>query len=978
MMVPFDSSSISMHEESDEEERDAIVDLAPAVYTEQIWQRRLSSLVRMKVREGGEYERPEDYALRKQVLESRVTTVQAYKNELRRRYQAPTDLDDVKFALYDIIDTICDNDRAQQEEAVRASGELADARGLLQHMATDGHLLTKLDGRDPFHDFLNFNPNVALRPRMLVRKSNNDRSALVTDMRLEDIIISSSGMMLPVVRRIPPPLTEEQLATASGRRGLDLMPSLEDVNASPDKTGASVVSGPSLDGDGPTKNRYGGSNASSTGDDQDNKGSGGGGGGGAEMDIEEAFRFERDKKKTWKDRALKALQGMNTLIKVLVKQRSGSLLDRFMNKQDEESATDDNTIPDLGDAPVLRLEELTADAKPFNQKFPDAVTITVTVLLDPPPHYIWQIDEEATKALEEVYKVKREKDQARRQIERKERKMKGTKTIADADADAVVASLDNSPDNSPDRSPNGSLLGSPTMSPMRPTLTTGLPGGSASGLLGSIDEEAIPIDFLKRPSSSTLPPLLTLPLPSTLKKWDLLTGKGVAVKTQPVSSVPAKGTVPKLPLAPPLVGTGGRPGHHSILGCQPASGVFITKCVMTADEVAAAQAAAAEEVQAAVTRDEARKKAVADALVHAAAPGPAAAGEEEDVGAVGPSVAVGRARRGGRLEEEEDDDDDDDDDEYDEYDDLEGEGEGHEEEEGEGNEGGAAPAPEGDVGASAPAAGPPEVPWAERRRREIEAKKGLAAGALSNTKKKAPKLKPPLVEALLASGAALPSAGPTGPTGATGASAGRTATKPVPVWKMDRSAMAAFELQWATEVAKACCLPVENVTVDEIRRLPRDDPKLLRLRGEEARLDAARRGGDDATTAVAPTTGTLQVSSAAVAVAAGTDIRLSPISYIDTPAHPYTDLPRWLALQETPQRRSAPRGRRCLTWLTPRRGGTAPASTRGLGRRRWPASPPPRWHRRWTLSPTATRARSACGSSKCVATALCPTQSAWH
>jgi len=280
---------------------------------------------------------------------------------------------------------------------------------------------------------------------------------------------------------------------------------------------------------------------------------------------------------------------------------------------------------------------------------------------------------------------------------------------------------------------------------------------------------------------------------------------------------------------------------------------------MNADEVAAAKAAAAEEARVGAARDEARKQAAADARERKAE----AAAAAEDAGAVGPAVAVGGTRRGGRLEDDDDDDDDDEED-YDEEEDEDYEGDLPDDDEGadggadrdgdgEGAGGGAAGGGE-PAAAGAPAVpATPEIPWAERRRREIEAKKGLEAGALSKRKKKAPKLKPQLMDTLLAS-APLPTADVEGPGGPGGAAAS-TKVKPVPVWKMDRSAMVAFEQQWATEVAKACCLPVEAVMVDEIRRLPPDDPKLLRLLGEEQRLDAARRGGETDTAAAVAVVG---------------------------------------------------------------------------------------------------------------------------
>ena len=52
--------------------------------------------------------------------------------------------------------------------------------------------------------------------------------------------------------------------------------------------------------------------------------------------------------------------------------------------------------------------------KPFNTHFPDAVSVTVTVLLDPPPHFIWQVDEVKTKAAMDAYKLAQKQKRQRR------------------------------------------------------------------------------------------------------------------------------------------------------------------------------------------------------------------------------------------------------------------------------------------------------------------------------------------------------------------------------------------------------------------------------------------------------------------------------------------------------------------------------------------------------------------------------------
>ena len=212
----MDSSSINssvdmmnvglLDEEQESSESDN--EYVPISYTEQVFKRRLATLISLKTREGGDYERPEDFESRKNILATRVQLVTDLKLELRRRYETPSDLDEVKFALFDIVDTLCEANKKQQDEDERQARDPDLNRGQqFQHITTNGFLMTKLSGRDPFLDFLKLNennPDLILRPKIFGRKSNNDRSQFVTDMTFVDMIVSSSGMMLPVVRQRQP------------------------------------------------------------------------------------------------------------------------------------------------------------------------------------------------------------------------------------------------------------------------------------------------------------------------------------------------------------------------------------------------------------------------------------------------------------------------------------------------------------------------------------------------------------------------------------------------------------------------------------------------------------------------------------------------------------------------------------------------------------------------------------------------------
>lgn len=67
--------------------------------------------------------------------------------------------------------------------------------------------------------------------------------------------------------------------------------------------------------------------------------------------------------------------------------------------------------------------------KPFNTHFPDAVSVTVTVLLDPPPHFIWQVDEVKTKAAVDAYKLAQKQKQQRKGKDKDKDKDKEIKRI---------------------------------------------------------------------------------------------------------------------------------------------------------------------------------------------------------------------------------------------------------------------------------------------------------------------------------------------------------------------------------------------------------------------------------------------------------------------------------------------------------------------------------------------------------------------
>ena len=195
-------------DDEDHESSESDDEYVPISYTEQVFKRRLATLTSLKTREGGDFERPEDFESRKNILATRVKLVTDLKLELRRRYETPSDLDEVKFALFEIIDTICETDKTQKEEDDRQARDPDLNRGQqFHHITTNGFLMTKLSGRDPFLDFLKLNennPDLVLRPKIFGRKSNNDRSQLVTDMSFVDMIVSSSGMMLPVIRQAQP------------------------------------------------------------------------------------------------------------------------------------------------------------------------------------------------------------------------------------------------------------------------------------------------------------------------------------------------------------------------------------------------------------------------------------------------------------------------------------------------------------------------------------------------------------------------------------------------------------------------------------------------------------------------------------------------------------------------------------------------------------------------------------------------------
>ena len=202
--VDIRNNQIAEDHESSESDNEYV----PISYTEQVFKRRLATLTSLKTREGGDYERPEDFESRKLILATRVQLVTDLKQELRRRYETPSDLDEVKSALFEIIDTICESDKKQKEEDERQARDPDLNRGQqFHHITTNGFLMTKLSGRDPFLDFLKLNennPDLVLRPKIFGRKSNNDRSQLVTDMTFVDMIVSSSGMMLPVIRQRQP------------------------------------------------------------------------------------------------------------------------------------------------------------------------------------------------------------------------------------------------------------------------------------------------------------------------------------------------------------------------------------------------------------------------------------------------------------------------------------------------------------------------------------------------------------------------------------------------------------------------------------------------------------------------------------------------------------------------------------------------------------------------------------------------------
>ena len=215
-----------------------------------------------------------------------------------------------------------------------------------------------------------------------------------------------------------------------------------------------------------------------------------------------------------------------------------------------------------------------------------------------------------------------------------------------------------------------------------------------------------------------------------------------------------------MPVAPPLVGTKGSPGHYTVLGHQPASDMAVTKSSMTKADVEeglrAMKLALFERENRAREASEARRSGVQSnvpggqsgsgvppSIVPVSTTGGGAIG---DVPAVaggprklvsgaskrfhkGPKKDPNRIRGVDSDDEDEFDDDDWDEDDYDsegnyiagdreEGDVEEGEGGKPEREDGRDDDGGVLMDPPAAV-----AAAPPPEPWAVRRKRELAEKK---------------------------------------------------------------------------------------------------------------------------------------------------------------------------------------------------------------------------------------------------------------
>ena len=193
------SDSDSSLEEFSSEDDIPLVELS-----ETAWKKRLELLSTLLLRENEDgYQQPENIEERRSCMRARNDFLLKLENELTRREKRPTNRDQVENALYSIVDKICG---AQKTQIRTAKGKIIDKAW---HTASLGHIMTVIHKDTD-------TPSPTKRDKKSTDRASNrkdenshkdgSKSSYVTDLPFVDMIISHSGLMLPLVPIIPPPL----------------------------------------------------------------------------------------------------------------------------------------------------------------------------------------------------------------------------------------------------------------------------------------------------------------------------------------------------------------------------------------------------------------------------------------------------------------------------------------------------------------------------------------------------------------------------------------------------------------------------------------------------------------------------------------------------------------------------------------------------------------------------------------------------